>query len=67
VLLIGPINTGKSTLARLLAERLGRPHVSLDSVRWEYYRELAAHVAYTDGKTPVETADEVWRALGRLG
>lgn len=40
VLLIGPIGTGKSTLGALLAARLGRPQVSLDTIRWDYYKEI---------------------------
>jgi shikimate kinase len=40
VLLIGPIGAGKSTLGELLAERLGRPRVALDDVRWGYYKEI---------------------------
>lgn len=40
VILIGPIGTGKSTLGKLLAERLGRPQVSLDQIRWDYYKEI---------------------------
>src|SRR5215212_3338962 len=40
VVLIGPHAAGKSTLARLLGGRLGLPVVSLDAVRWDYYRAL---------------------------
>lgn len=40
VILIGPIGTGKSTLGKLLAERLDRPQVSLDQIRWDYYKEI---------------------------
>lgn len=40
IILIGPAGTGKSTLASLLATRLGRPRVSLDEMRWAYYAEV---------------------------
>lgn len=40
IILIGPVRTGKSTLGRLLSERLGRPLVALDDLRWKYYREI---------------------------
>lgn len=37
VVLIGPINAGKSTIAALLAERLDVPHCSLDDLSWGYF------------------------------
>ncbi len=40
IILIGPIGSGKSTQAKLLAEKLGLPRCSLDDVRWEYYNEI---------------------------
>lgn len=40
VFLIGPMGAGKSTLGKLLAEQLGRPQVSLDEIRWDYYKEI---------------------------
>ncbi|MFO7167040.1 MAG: shikimate kinase [Chloroflexota bacterium] len=40
VVLIGPIGTGKSTVGKLLAERLGRQQLAVDKVRWEYYKEI---------------------------
>lgn len=40
IILIGPVRTGKTTLGKLLAERLRLPQVSLDDLRWGYYREI---------------------------
>ncbi|MCB8951662.1 MAG: shikimate kinase [Ardenticatenales bacterium] len=55
IILIGPVRTGKSTLSRLLAEKLGVPNISLDELRWRYYAEigydeaLARHIRQTGG------------------
>jgi shikimate kinase len=40
VILIGPIGAGKSTLGKLLAEKLGLPQRPMDVLRWDYYREI---------------------------
>ena len=40
LLLIGPIGTGKSTLAVLIAEKTGLPRCSMDRYRWQYYAEI---------------------------
>ena len=40
IILIGPMNAGKSVLGRLLAEALNLPQVSLDDIRWGYYEEI---------------------------
>ncbi|EYD76121.1 putative Shikimate kinase [Rubellimicrobium mesophilum DSM 19309] len=37
IVLIGPIAAGKSSVAGLLAERMGRRQIPLDAVRWYYY------------------------------
>jgi hypothetical protein len=47
-ILIGPIGAGKSTLGRLLAQRLGRPQVALDAVRFAYYAEIGYDPALAD-------------------
>lgn len=40
IILIGPIGAGKSTLGKLLSERLALPQCSMDDVRWDYYKEI---------------------------
>jgi len=40
VILIGPIGTGKSKLARLLSESLGLPRCCMDELRWPYMKEV---------------------------
>ncbi|GAP12784.1 shikimate kinase [Longilinea arvoryzae] len=40
IILIGPVRTGKSTLGKLLSETLGKPQVSLDNLRRNYYQEI---------------------------
>lgn len=40
IILIGPISVGKSTVAKLLAEKLELPQCALDDVRWTYYKEI---------------------------
>jgi hypothetical protein len=40
IILIGPVGSGKSTIAALLSKRLGLPRHSMDEVRWKYYAEI---------------------------
>jgi hypothetical protein len=40
IILIGPIRSGKSTIGKLLAERLDVPQISMDALCWDYYREI---------------------------
>lgn len=40
IILIGPVRAGKSTIGKLLANVLQLPQISLDTVRWAYYKEI---------------------------
>ena len=40
VILIGPSGVGKTTIAKLLAERLALKYISLDEIRFRYYAEV---------------------------
>jgi shikimate kinase len=40
IILIGPFRAGKSTIGALLAQKLKLPQVSLDDLRFGYYREI---------------------------
>lgn len=57
IILIGPMNAGKSTIATLLAEQLSLPHQPLDALRWDYYKEIG----YDENK-----AKEIFEAEGFL-
>jgi shikimate kinase len=55
IVLIGPMCSGKSTVAALLAKRMGIPHRELDELRDAYYnengydKEMAAKIAEEKG------------------
>lgn len=40
IILIGPIGSGKTTIAELISMRTGLPRRSMDELRWKYYDEL---------------------------
>jgi shikimate kinase len=46
IILIGPVRTGKTTLADQLGKALGLPRQSLDERRWTYYGEAGFDFAY---------------------
>ena len=54
IILIGPLGAGKTTVGRLLAEKLSLPFCSVDDVRWGYYeragydKTVASQVAASD-------------------
>jgi len=39
IILIGAMGVGKSTIGKLLASKLDLPQVSMDQLRWKYYKE----------------------------
>ena len=48
IILIGPMATGKTTIARLLAQKLGLVQHELDDKRWDYYNEIGYDRALAD-------------------
>jgi shikimate kinase len=40
IILIGPIGSGKSTVAELISMKTGLPRRSMDELRWKYYDEI---------------------------
>ena len=40
IILLGPAAVGKTTTAKLLSEKLNKPLISLDDLRFEYYKEI---------------------------
>lgn len=40
IILIGPIGSGKTTIADLISMRTGLPRRSMDELRWKYYDEI---------------------------
>ncbi len=39
IILIGAMGAGKSTIGKLLAQKLDLPQISMDRLRWKYYEE----------------------------
>jgi shikimate kinase len=48
IILIGPVQTGKSTQGKLLAEKLDLPQSPMDDCRWDYYREIGYDESFAD-------------------
>ncbi len=40
ILLIGPVAVGKTTTSKLLSEKLNKPFISIDDIRFDYYKEI---------------------------
>jgi shikimate kinase len=55
IILIGPIGSGKSTIADLISRKTGLPRRSMDELRWKYFdeigydRDLARHHFVREG------------------
>src|SRR2546426_4601901 len=67
IILIGPVCTGKSTLAPLLADRLKVPQVSLDQISLTYLEELgySRPVTKFSSVSQSERASLLLESLGR--
>jgi len=40
IVLIGPMQIGKTTISELLSLKMNKPHIHLDSIRTKYYEEI---------------------------
>ena len=40
IILLGPAAVGKTTTAKLLSGKLGKPVISMDDLRFDYYKEI---------------------------
>lgn len=40
IILIGPMGVGKTYTSELLSKKLGKPHIWVDAVRFEYYGQI---------------------------
>lgn len=48
IILIGPVSTGKSTIAKLLSKKLEMPIIYLDGMRWENYKKQGYDFEYAE-------------------
>jgi tetratricopeptide (TPR) repeat protein len=64
IILIGPVDAGKSTVGRLLAQRLGLPQVAVDTIRWDYYAQIGYdedYVGALSGRHGFEGVYRYWK------
>ena len=40
IILLGPVAVGKTTTARLISQKINKPVISLDDLRFDYYKEI---------------------------
>ncbi len=60
IVLIGPVSVGKSTVAKVLGERIGVAVVSMDEVRDDYFRELGYDADFAMRLYELDGAGSVW-------
>jgi shikimate kinase len=60
IILIGPIGVGKSTVGKLLSEKLGLPQVSMDELRTGYYREAGYDEELARRKREISWWERYW-------
>jgi shikimate kinase len=64
VILIGPMSAGKSTLAGMLAKKLGVPRIELDEVRQRFYAEIGydeKHASEIVGRQGMRGLLDYWK------
>jgi len=54
IILIGPIGAGKSTVGKLLSEKLQLPQVEMDELRAKYYKEIGYDEELANSKRETE-------------
>lgn len=54
IILIGPIGSGKTTIAEVLSVRTGLPRRSMDQLRWKYYDEIGYDIGLARKKRSEE-------------
>ena len=72
IILLGSVAVGKTTTARIISKKINKPLISLDDLRFDYYKEIgydhvynhanyevAKHTVFVKNKTPEEVCDEV--------
>jgi len=40
IILLGPVAVGKTSIAKLISEKINKPVISLDDLRFDYYKEI---------------------------
>ena len=54
IILIGPIGAGKSTIGKLLSEKLQIPQIEMDELRSKYYKEIGYDARLAESKSETE-------------